>query len=433
MPRVDSAIPLCLGRTKQQERAAGRPLFNKLGDLYGKRGLALLLLQKLFRSLGVVRTENGAGTANTALAFHAGRLLALHEGDLPYGVRVLCNGLIETMGRMRLSSSWKTSFTAHPKIDPVNGEMLFLGYQFESNPYVSAGILDEHGNLVRQWGVELPYPVMMHDMAATENYLVLMHLPLCFDPQAMVKDNTVPFRLRRELTSRIGLLRRDQASCPAGGAEVAWFDIPGPGFMAFHVATAFEDAHGNVKVYACQQDNINLDLDAILCSEELARLTEYTLVPASGAASSRRLSSVVGDFPVVHPGKATRPCRWAWLATMETSATCNTPSFTGIAKMDLTAQPGTDACAGCIAYPAGTYGGEAVFVPRTAAAAAEDDGYLVVYVYDTLADASYFHVYDAVKMGSEPLARIRMPRRVPYGFHGTWVSEQQLKSQVMWV
>jgi carotenoid cleavage dioxygenase-like enzyme len=43
--------------------------------------------------------QDGLGTANTALAFHAGRLLALHEGDLPYQLRIACSGLVETLGR----------------------------------------------------------------------------------------------------------------------------------------------------------------------------------------------------------------------------------------------------------------------------------------------------------------------------------------------
>ncbi|KAG2440102.1 hypothetical protein HXX76_004216 [Chlamydomonas incerta] len=461
----------------KQERAAGGPLFPRLGDLFGGKGLALMLLHRLAKALGVVNTSKGTGTANTALVFHAKRLLSLNEGDLPYGIKVLCNGLVDTLGRLQLPTSWKGPFTAHPKLDPVNGELVFLGYSFSGQPYVSAGILDEHGNLSRQWGVELPWPVMMHDMLVTQNYVLLMHLPLCFDPETMVKDKTLPFRLRTDLPSRIGLLRRDAPSCPAGGAPVQWFELPGPGFMAFHMVNAWEDPKtGEVKAYACQQDLVTLDLDKVDCSKELARLTEYTLSPATGAASLKRLSAVVGDFPVVHPGHATLPCRWAWVATMDTAGSM--PSFTGIAKMDLTApgpaaasasstpvtspskeQHGSDgkggkggkggeaalakgdACVGRIAYPPGVFGGEAVFVPRAstladpkaAAKLAEDDGWLTVFVYDTNTDTSYFNVYDAKTMAPKPVASVRMPRRVPYGFHGTWVTEQQLKSQVMWV
>ncbi len=29
----------------------------------------------------------------------------------------------------------------------------------------------------------------------------------------------------------------------------------------------------------------------------------------------------------------------------------------------------------------------------------------------------------------QPVARVRMPRRVPYGFHSLWISEAQLQAQ----
>lgn len=55
-----------------------------------------LLLQALKLSLGVAeefqtffcvyQLQDGWGTANTALIYHANKLLALHEADLPYAV-----------------------------------------------------------------------------------------------------------------------------------------------------------------------------------------------------------------------------------------------------------------------------------------------------------------------------------------------------------
>lgn len=416
-----------------QERAAARPLFPKMGDMFGKVGLAVLMLNQLAVKLGVVSTKDGAGTANTALTYHAGRLMALNEGDLPYSVRVLCSGLLETVGRFKFDSSWRGPFTAHPKTDSATGDLMFIGYSFESKPYVRAGVMDKSGALVRRWGVDVPYPTMMHDMAATRSHLVVLHLPLVFDPKVMVEKNGLPFVLDKKLPGRLGLLRRDQPS--AEQAEVQWFEVPGPGFMAFHVAASFEDNQGRVKVYACQQDNVTLDLDAVNCEQELGRLTEYCLDPKTGTATSRRMSEVVCDFPVHNPATSSSQCRYTWAATMDTHG--STPSFTGIAKFDLTTRPGRDACVGRIAFPPGCYGGEAVFVPRAgggdpreAAKAGEDDGLLAVFVYNSEQDSSTFQLYDARTMSAKPVAVVALPRRVPYGFHGTWVSGRQIKEQL---
>ncbi len=123
--------------------------------------------------------------------------------------------------------------------------------------------------------------------------------------------------------------------------------------------------------------------------------------------------------------------------------------MTGIAKFDLQAPDGQDACVARIFYPPGWEGGEATFVPRSRAGAvgrpqeqqdgpqgqgqqceeqqhAEDDGYLMVYVSCPQRDVSYLHVYDAASMSDRPLAAVRMPRRVPHGFHGTWLTQEEL-------
>jgi len=38
-------------------------------------------------------------------------------------VRILCNGLLETIGRVTLEGKLHSSFTAHPKVDPVTGKL----------------------------------------------------------------------------------------------------------------------------------------------------------------------------------------------------------------------------------------------------------------------------------------------------------------------
>jgi carotenoid cleavage dioxygenase len=55
--------------------------------MHGWGGLWHAGLAVLRRKVGVTPAGEGAGTANTALVYHANKLLALHEGDLPYAVR----------------------------------------------------------------------------------------------------------------------------------------------------------------------------------------------------------------------------------------------------------------------------------------------------------------------------------------------------------
>ena len=64
--------------------------------------------------------------------------------------------------------------------------------------------------------------------------------------------------------------------------------------------------------------------------------------------------------------------------------------------------------------------GEPLFVPRNAGAA-EDDGSVLVLSYDQARNASAFFVLDARHLTGEPLAEIRIPHRVPYGFHDNGV------------
>lgn len=60
---------------------------------------------------------------------------------------------------------------------------------------------------------------------------------------------------------------------------------------------------------------------------------------------------------------------------------------------------------------------------------AEDDGFLLVYVRYEDEGVSKLHVYDAATMAATPLAVVALPARVPYGFHGTFVTEAQMKAQ----
>jgi carotenoid cleavage dioxygenase-like enzyme len=95
LPRTPrSALPW------QQEKAAGRVLFTRVGDMSGPATLAHLAIEGLRTMAGVIDRSHGEGTANTNLIFHGGEFLALYEVDQPYLLNILDDGRIETIGRV---------------------------------------------------------------------------------------------------------------------------------------------------------------------------------------------------------------------------------------------------------------------------------------------------------------------------------------------
>ena len=66
-------------------------------------------------------------------------------------------------------------------------------------------------------------------------------------------------------------------------------------------------------------------------------------------------------------------------------------------------------------------GAEPVYIPKLNSSA-EDDGYVVGFVYDRETDKSEFIIIDAENFSDAPLARVVLPSRVPFGFHGSWIN-----------
>lgn len=428
----------------KQEVSAGWPVFPRLGDYMGLRGLLLILLSKVKTRLGVIDGSAGGGTANTALVCHASRLLALSEGDMPYALRMMCSGLLEAVGRLTVSGPVGKSFTAHPKLDPVTGELHFFRYTFEAPPYVSYGVLGPSGGLINTVHISkqhMPRPVMMHDFAITENYVVILDNPLCFDGERMVKQNNLPFSFKADQGSRVGLLRRGAAD----DSNMIWIKLPA--HMVFHVANAWEEPDGRIKIFAAHHWSISLNLDTRstgkIPDDEQPRIAVITVNPNNPdeQGSIRIMTKTVGDFPCIHPRFVGRKCRYAYVATMVIECG-DAVKWNGVAKIDLWAEHAEDAEVGKIKLPVGCYNGETVFLPRSedpSQCASEDDGYLITYVHDdsTAADdgsssssGSSLVIWDALTMSSQPLAVIQMPARVPYGFHAYWMNETQVQQQM---
>jgi carotenoid cleavage dioxygenase-like enzyme len=72
---------------------------------------------------------------------------------------------------------------------------------------------------------------------------------------------------------------------------------------------------------------------------------------------------------------------------------------------------------------------EPVFVPRDNPAS-ENDGYLLTLWWNPETGLSELLIHDASDLVAEPLAQVRLPVRVPFGFHGSWADQAVLDKSV---
>lgn len=375
----------------QAERKAGKALWGSIAEPPDAK--ALLEQGSPFKNTG-----------NTALVWHHGQLLALWEGGEPTAIGV---PELSTRGLEKFDGKLKHPFTAHPKIDPVTGEMLFFGYQ-PLAPYLQFSVCDRAGKLTRTVPVELPRPVMMHDFAITPKYAVFLDLPETFDLTRILRGEPV-LKFQPELGARIGLLSRD------GSRPVQWFTIQ-PCFV-FHTLNAYE-SEDEVTLLACRMKEYPAWLDDASSdpSKQPAGsrpvLYRYTLSTKTGEAREQAVDDTPCEFPRIRESLTGLNSKFGYTISGE---------MDGLLKYDLA--KGTHQRH---AHGKGRQGGEGVFVPR-AGGQGEDDGWLVTYVHDEVEGRSEMVLLDARNFRAPPVARVLLPQRVPYGFHGAWLPGAELK------
>ena len=138
----------------------------------------------------------------------------------------------------------------------------------------------------------------------------------------------------------------------------------------------------------------------------------FDLAGASDTIKREPLDDLAGEFPRFDQRRSGSAYRHGWFAARTGGR--DGGAFDGIAHVDL--KTGRRAT---YIFPAGDAPGEPVFVPRSADAP-EGDGWVVAVVYRAAEDRSDFAVFDAQAIEAGPIGVAKLPRRVPFGFHGNW-------------
>lgn len=342
-------------------------------------------------------------TANTNVIWHHNTLLALNEGGQP--VKVDINDLTQCE-TYTFNQVLDRSMMAHPKIDPVTGELIFYSY---FGPDFKYFIANKNGEISYQAKITMPFLCMMHDFAITENFSIFPLFPLTWDIQRIIQGETI-FKWEPNLNTRFAIMPRY-----GNDNNVIWFEDKAA--LGFHVVNAREEA-GKIILEMVVMDDIPNDAvafadDSITYINYLTRwifdLKKKTLV-------KERLDDINMEFPRIDERFTGRNYRHSYMNCTINKKSPN--SYDSIVHWDLKNNKKQIYNFGADSFPL-----EPVFVPRSPHAP-EGDGFLLSYVYRETINRSDLVILDAQHVDDEPLAIIQLPHRVPFGFHGCWVNEK---------
>jgi carotenoid cleavage dioxygenase len=338
----------------------------------------------------------GLSVANTHVVQHGTQLLALFEMCLP----TMITPDLRTLGRFDFSGRLRSPMTSHPKTDPETGEMFFFGYTPNGPPWVRAHRVSPAGELCETWPVPVPRPTMMHDFAITENHLVFLDLPAVVDVRPHA---TAPVRWLPDSGARLGV--SDRTAGP-----VQWFDIE-PCYV-FHTVNAFEAAPGRIVLDVLRYRSV---FNREHCEPEPHR---WTIDLVAGRITEAQLDDQAQEFPRIDDRRTGRPYRYSYGA--QSPIRPNAAKAGGVVRNDTTTGECRVNDLGGNRVPS-----EPVFV---SAGAGEDDGWLLTIAYDMTQDTSSLLVLDAHEFTKPPIAEVRLPRRVPFGAHGSWIPDVAIET-----
>ncbi len=339
--------------------------------------------------------DRTVAVANTHVVGHAGRVLALVESSFP--TEVTCE--LETVGIYDFEGKLNTAMTAHPKICPDSGEMHFFGYGFMA-PYLVYHCADAQGRLIKSEEITVPGPTMIHDFAMTESNIVFMDLPVVFDLEQAMRG-AMPYRWSDDYGARLGVM-------PRGGtnSDVRWYEIE-PCYV-FHPLNAYDDGDDvviDVVRYPELWRNGSGSFDS-------ASLHRWRIDRSRAVVSEQALDDREIEFPRINEHLTGSKHRYGY-------ATWNPDNVSGVStaivKYDL-----ESGASQVHDFGPGRSPSEAVFVSASEKAA-EDEGWLLTVVYDAADHASEAVLLDATDITARPVARVALPQRVPFGFHGNWI------------
>ncbi|ONI33841.1 hypothetical protein PRUPE_1G449300 [Prunus persica] len=329
---------------------------------------------------------------------------------------------------------------------PNSGKLVIMGVDAKK-PYYVLGVISADGKLLHKVDLEFKRSTLSHDIGVTQKYNVIIDHPLTVDVKRVTMGGPL-LKYEKEEYARIGVMPR------YGDAEsVKWFEVQTN--CTFHILNCFEEAN-EVVVRGCRALTSFLPgPDGVLNKYEwfskgfnfaddhsaetgylFSRLYEWRLNMVSGNVEERNLTGTdfSMDFPFINEQVTGLKHKYGYTQVIDSMASSDTGmgKYGSLAKLYLEESNSTSfvegKCEDLIKveyhkFEEKNFCSGSVFVARHGGKGMEeDDGWIVTFVHNEETDVTQVHVIDAKKFESEPIAKLTLPQRVPYGFHATFVS-----------
>ena len=304
------------------------------------------------------------------------------------------------------------TYSAHPKLDPATGEMWNFGVAYGKDTQLALYRTTKEGRTHVAAKLKLPVSAMVHDFALTKTKAIFVVPPIVLPrvPLGLVLGQQSfgeSLRYRPELGVNIAVV--DRAT-----GETRWSRTDP--FMMFHTVNAWDEGDDVVlDVCAYPDARIMRTIEDVMVGDtpQAARAcVERLRLAAAGRVTRARISETAIEFP--------RVARRALSAEHRIVYGVAWPE-----GRDFIAQPAViDTATGDESLPRSVQPssrGSACPSPRPALTS-ESDVWLLTLVLDGASRSTELRVFDGADIAAPPVATVRLPHVVPFGFHGNWVS-----------
>jgi carotenoid cleavage dioxygenase len=357
-------------------------------------------------------------TGNTDIIHHNGKLLATWYmcGD----VHQLDPLTLDSRGKGDFGGKLQSKVSAHPKVDARTGELVYFTLSDEA-PFMRYGVVSKDGELVHETPIDLPGPRASHDLTITENYTLLHDFPLFHDVELQRKIGHRVARFFPEIPSRFGVVPRH-----GGNDQVRWFEFE-PTYV-LHMVNAWEEGDWII-MDGCTQPDPSIKRRKE--EGELASMLGYLRIKAhlhrwcmnlkTGETKESDLDDLNVEFCLPDTERYGSKTRYSYHQQLPVDG--YTVEFHALVKYDH-----EDGTRTRYEYGEGNLASEAPFARRIGAKASdEDDGYVVTIMTNPgWKDYSECWIFRAQEIEKGPVTKIKVPARIPPGFHAKWVRGDEL-------